>query len=98
MSRRAVTARLTGLEASPFSDSLRFADEFRYEPGMIASRQIVPLVAVAADYKEIDGYRWHAAAETYLKAVIVGIGGIPLIVPALGEALDLGALLDRIDG
>ena len=58
----------------------------------------VPLVAVAADYKEIDGNRWHAAAETYLKAVIVGIGGIPLIVPALGEAIDRDALLDRVDG
>jgi putative glutamine amidotransferase len=62
------------------------------------SRHLVPIVAIAADYKEIDGYRWHAAAETYLKAVIVGVGGIPLIVPALGEAIDLNALLARVDG
>ncbi len=62
------------------------------------SDQLVPLVAVAGDYKEIDGYRWHAAAEPYLKAVIVGVGGIPVVVPALGEAIDLDALLDRVDG
>ena len=65
---------------------------------MTGSRQPIPLVAVAADYKEIDGNRWHAAAETYLKAVILGIGGIPLIVPALGEAINHHALLDRVDG
>ena len=60
--------------------------------------RLVPLVAIPADYKEIDGYRWHAAAEPYLKAVISGIGGIPLIVPAFGESIDLDALLDRVDG
>ena len=54
---------------------------------MTGSHHRLPLVAVAADYKEIDGYRWHAAAETYLKAVIVGVGGIPLILPAFGEAI-----------
>ena len=62
------------------------------------SNRLVPLIAVPADYKEIDGYRWHAVAEPYLKAVIVGIGGIPVVVPALGESIDLDALLDRVDG
>src|SRR5437016_1292021 len=79
-------------------DSFRFAVEFRYERGMTASQKLVPLVAVPADYKEIDGYRWHAAAETYLKAVISGIGGVPVIVPALAEAVDIDALLERVDG
>jgi putative glutamine amidotransferase len=65
---------------------------------MTGSPKLVPLVAVAGDYKEIDGYRWHAAAEPYLKAVISGIGGIPLVVPALGEAIELESLLDRVDG
>jgi putative glutamine amidotransferase len=65
---------------------------------MTGSQRLVPLVAVAADCKEIDGNRWHAAAETYLRAVIVGIGGVPLIVPAFGETIDVDALLDRVDG
>ena len=47
-----------------------------------------PIVAVTADVKDIDGYRWHAAAETYLKAVVVGLAGIPLIVPSLGAGID----------
>ena len=54
----------------------------------------VPIVAVAADVKDIDGYRWHAASETYLKAIVAGFGGIPLIVPSLAGTIDLDALLD----
>ena len=57
-----------------------------------------PLVAVSADLREADGYRWHATPETYLRAVTTGLGGIPVIVPALGDALDIEALLDRVDG
>ena len=64
---------------------------------MPTSARPVPIVLVAADFKEIDGYRWHAAAETYLKAIRIGIGGIPLILPSFGEALDFEALLDRVD-
>ncbi|MBN9016203.1 MAG: gamma-glutamyl-gamma-aminobutyrate hydrolase family protein [Rhizobiales bacterium] len=57
-----------------------------------------PIVAVSADVRDADGYRWHAAPETYLKAVTIGLGGIPLIVPSLGDALDIDALLQRVDG
>ena len=65
---------------------------------MTKDAQTIPIVAIPADYKEIDIYRWHAAADQYVKAVVTGIKGIPLIVPALGEAIDFGALLDRVDG
>lgn len=44
-----------------------------------------------------DGYTWHAAADTYLKAV-AGIGGVPLLLPSLGDRLDLEAVLARVDG
>jgi putative glutamine amidotransferase len=57
-----------------------------------------PLVAVTADVRDADGYRWHAAPETYIRAVLTGAGAIPLIVPSLGDALDLDALLERVDG
>ncbi|MCX5514176.1 gamma-glutamyl-gamma-aminobutyrate hydrolase [Kaistia algarum] len=60
--------------------------------------QASPLVAVSADLREADGYRWHAAPDTYLKAVLIGLQGIPVIVPALGEALDIEGLLARVDG
>lgn len=63
-----------------------------------SGKQRPPIVAVTADVREADGYRWHAAPETYLKAVTIGLGGIPVIVPSLGDALDLDGLLARVDG
>ena len=65
---------------------------------MPAPPESSPIVAVAADVKAIDGYRWHAAAENYLKAVVTGLGGLPLIVPSLTGRIDFDTLLDRVDG
>ncbi len=57
-----------------------------------------PLIAVSADVRDVDGYRWHAAPDTYLKAVVAGLGGLPVIVPSLAGGIDLDTLLDRVDG
>lgn len=57
-----------------------------------------PLVAVPANTKELEAYRWHGAADTYLQAIVHGVSGIPLIVPYLGAAVDYDALAGRIDG
>lgn len=57
-----------------------------------------PIIAIPADTRGTDTYIWHAAAEPYLKAVVAGFGGIPLIVPALGGMIDPHPLLARIDG
>ncbi|BCP55056.1 gamma-glutamyl-gamma-aminobutyrate hydrolase [Kaistia sp. 32K] len=65
---------------------------------MTDPKSFSPLVAVTADVRDADGYRWHAASETYVKAVLTGAGGIPVIVPSLGDALDIEALLARVDG
>jgi putative glutamine amidotransferase len=62
------------------------------------TQALTPIIAVASDLKEIGGYRWHAAPETYLKAVVVGLGGVPLIVPSLSDQIDFDVLLDRVDG
>lgn len=56
------------------------------------------VVLVTADVKPIDGYRWHAAPSTYLEAALNGANAIPLILPSLGGAIDLDAVLDRVDG
>ena len=57
----------------------------------------LPIVAVAADLKLIDGYRWHAAADTYLRALRDAAKVMPLILPSL-EDIDFEALLARVDG
>jgi len=57
-----------------------------------------PVIAVTADCKDIDPYIWHAAPANYIDAVHRVADGIPLIVPNLGDALELDAMLDRVDG
>ena len=57
-----------------------------------------PIVAVASDVKQIDAYIWHAVVESYLDAIVHGSEAIPLILPSLGEAIDPGAVLARVDG
>ena len=56
-----------------------------------------PLVAVPADLREFQGYRWHCAPEQYLRALVDVAGVTPVIVPAL-SALDPRAVLGGVDG
>ena len=65
---------------------------------MTDTRNNPPLVALPANTKEFEAYHWHGTADTYLQAIVHGIGGIPLIVPNLGDEVDLDALVDRVDG
>lgn len=65
---------------------------------MTVNRSNPPLVAVPANTKELEAYHWHGAADTYLQAIVHGLGGIPLIVPYMGDEIDFEALVTRVDG
>ena len=56
-----------------------------------------PLVAVPADLREFQGYRWHASPEQYVRALHEVARVIPVIVPAL-PAMDLAPVLRGVDG
>jgi len=56
-----------------------------------------PLILVSTEIRHIESWTWHAALDTYLKAV-VGADATPVMLPSLGEAMDLPSLLARIDG
>jgi putative glutamine amidotransferase len=58
---------------------------------------MTPIILVTTEVRSIDGYSWHAAIDTYLKA-IAAIGGVPVLLPSLGDQLDLDGLMSRIDG
>ncbi len=58
----------------------------------------LPLVLVSSDLRSIDGMSWHMTPSTYLEAVVYGAGAMPVMLPALAGALDLDAVLDRVDG
>jgi putative glutamine amidotransferase len=57
-----------------------------------------PVIAVPADIKAFEGYRWHAVAAQYLEAAAHVSGAMPLIVPALGGEFDYSSILDQVDG
>jgi putative glutamine amidotransferase len=56
------------------------------------------LVAVTTDLKHVDPYDWHATPAPYINAAVDSADVMPLLVPSLAEKLDIGTLLDRVDG
>lgn len=58
----------------------------------------LPLIGVTACTKQIGLHPWHIVGDKYVRAVVEGAGGLPLVIPALGELLDLPALLESLDG
>jgi putative glutamine amidotransferase len=57
-----------------------------------------PLVAVSTDVRAFENYVWHAAPEQYLEAAVSAAGVLPVLVPSLGERLDLDGLRTAVDG
>jgi putative glutamine amidotransferase len=57
-----------------------------------------PIVLVPACTRDIGSHPYHAAQTKYIDAVVKGAGCAPLILPALGEALQLETMLAVCDG
>ncbi len=57
-----------------------------------------PLIGVPACRRELPPHYFHVVGEKYITAVADAAGGLPLLVPALGGALDVPDLLQRVDG
>jgi putative glutamine amidotransferase len=57
-----------------------------------------PIVLVPACTSEIGSHQYHAVQTKYVDAVVLGAGCVPLILPALGDALELETMLDVCDG
>lgn len=58
-----------------------------------------PLIGVSACSQHGNGeHPLFIACEKYTRAVSEGAGGIPLLIPALGDDLPLAQLVERLDG
>jgi putative glutamine amidotransferase len=57
-----------------------------------------PVIAIASDRTVVFGHEAHLGLHGYVRAVVDVIGGLPLLLPAIGPALDLDALIDSVDG
>ncbi|MBI1205789.1 MAG: gamma-glutamyl-gamma-aminobutyrate hydrolase family protein [Azospirillum sp.] len=58
----------------------------------------LPLVGVPACIRDLGEQPFHVVGDKYLRAISEGAGALPLLIPALGEAIDVELLLSRLDG
>lgn len=58
----------------------------------------MPLVGLPADTYEDHGLWFHSLGDKYVRAVADVSHCLPVMIPSIGESLDLDALLDRLDG
>lgn len=57
-----------------------------------------PLIGVTACTRQLGLHPFHIAGDKYLRAVAVGAGGLPLVIPALAGLIDTPSLLAGLDG
>ena len=59
-----------------------------------------PLIGISCCTKLFGQYGMvnHAASDTYVRAVDQVVGGVPVLIPANGDAADIPTLLSRLDG
>jgi putative glutamine amidotransferase len=59
-----------------------------------------PLIGISCCTKVfgVFGMPNHAASDTYVRATCEVLGGVPVLLPACGEATDPAVLLERLDG
>ncbi len=59
-----------------------------------------PLIGISCCVKPFGIFNTpnHAASDTYIRAVDLVVGGLPMLIPAMGQAGDPAAFAARIDG
>ncbi|PKM28873.1 MAG: gamma-glutamyl-gamma-aminobutyrate hydrolase [Gammaproteobacteria bacterium HGW-Gammaproteobacteria-11] len=57
-----------------------------------------PLIGISCCTHQIGLHPFNIVGEKYILAVAQGSGGLPLLIPAIGEHLDTALLLDSLDG
>lgn len=57
-----------------------------------------PVVLIPACNKDIGHLPSHAVGRKYVDALVLGAGCMPLLVPPIGDALDIEGLVDLADG
>lgn len=58
----------------------------------------LPIIGVTACVRTLGSFPFHAAGDKYIRAVSGGAGALPLVIPALGDRIDIPDLLARLDG
>ena len=57
-----------------------------------------PVIGIPADRRFLDPHPFHIVGEKYATAIRDGADALPFLIPALGDSLDAGMMLQRVDG
>ncbi|NDV12547.1 gamma-glutamyl-gamma-aminobutyrate hydrolase family protein [Crenobacter caeni] len=57
-----------------------------------------PLIGIPCDVKQIGHFPFHAVGDKYVVAAAGAAGGVPLLLPSLGDAELIAASLELVDG
>jgi len=57
-----------------------------------------PVVLVSSDNRIFEQKRWHMTPAQYAEAVVIGAKAIPVLLPSVGDLMDVLPVLDRVDG
>jgi len=57
-----------------------------------------PIIGIPADRRLLGSHWFHCVGEKYVNAIVDAADAIPLLVPSLGNRLELAELLERCDG
>jgi putative glutamine amidotransferase len=61
-------------------------------------RHTQAIIGVISDRRTLGYHAFQVQGEKYLRAVVIGAGGLPLGIPCLGEGFDSPGILDALDG
>jgi putative glutamine amidotransferase len=70
---------------------------------MASANTIRPLIGVNADVRDVNGFDMIGTGYKYISAVVEGAGGIPVMIPTIGDARTGGLyhvedVVNRLDG
>ena len=57
-----------------------------------------PVIGIPADRRMLEPHPFHVVGEKYVTAIRDGSNATPFLIPALGDSLDLEAIISHIDG
>jgi putative glutamine amidotransferase len=57
-----------------------------------------PLIGIPADRRIINVHAFHCVGEKYINALLEAADATPVLIPSLGDRVDLGDLIGRLDG
>lgn len=64
----------------------------------MTTSSLPPMIGVPACVREYDGKGFHTVGDKYVRAISLATGGLPVMLPSLGDLIDIPAAVARLDG